>query len=390
MADELALAGLHIDSLEDRIEAVSGLLRAAIAPNLDTSPETPTGQLVRILAERTQSVLELLRAVHAGMDPDEATGDALDALCRITGTYRRPASSGLVVLTVNLDAATLLAAGAIAQVAGEPDNRWVTVADVTSVGAGDYTVVAEAEGTGEVHAVAGTITVIATPSLGWNSVTNAADAVPGAPAETDTALRARRELELAIGGSTTVDAIRAELVALDGMIEARVVENDLDITVGGIPPHAVESIVWDGAIPAVADADITEAIWTSKAAGIRAWGTTVSDHEDEQGVSHEVRFTRAAPLRLLLEVSADVDATQYPGDAAASAALAARALAHFRVGGDVYRSRVVDWAMDIAGVEDAYLVRMAIWPAALVNTDGLPVNVRQIATLAAVDVTWIV
>ena len=385
MADELTATGLSLDSLEDRIEALKGLLRAAIATNLDLSTEQPTGQLVKIFSERVQAALELVQAVHRSIDPDSATGDALTALCLLTGTQRNAATHGHVTLSLDLAALTTVPAGSVAAVAGAADNRWITDVPVTSVGAGVYTVAATAEDTGPVQAVAGTITVIATPVAGWNTVTNAADATLGLSEETDTALRLRRENELAIGGSTSVDAIRSELSQLVGMIEATVLENDLDTTVDGIPPHAIEAVVWDGSPPAVANADIAETIFESKAGGIRAWGSTLVAHVDDQGNPHAIRFTRAEDLRIVVDVDVDTEAG-YIGNAAVAAYIEAQAALFFRVGGDVYRSRITDWVMDCAGVVNVALVQLSIFPAAVAAAD-IVVDVREIATIDVADVT---
>ena len=387
MADELTAAGLHIDSLEDRIAAVKAEIRALIAPNLDLSTETPLGQIVEIWCERTQAALELARSLYASLDPDGASGDALAARSLWTGTVKRGATAGLVLLTVNLDGGTNLPAGSVAAVAGEPANRWATTEAVPAPAgpAADYTVVAEAEETGAIQALAGTITVIATPVAGWNTVTNAADAVPGAGEESDPDLRLRREDELEGGGSATVNSIRAGLRRLEGMISAIVYENDLDVAADGIPPHAVEAVIWDGPIPAVANADIAETVWTRKAAGIRPWGSTITDHEDSAGISHEVRFTRVAPIRCRVRVEVLVD-SDYAGNASVRDAVEARAAAFLTPGVDLYRSRVTDWVMDVAGVVNVIVVTLARWPDAEAAVD-LPMDVREIATIDAADVT---
>jgi len=391
MADELTAAGLHIDSLEDRTAAVKAEIRALIAPNLDLSTETPLGQIVEIWCERTQAALELARSLYASLDPDGASGDALAARSLWTGTVKRGASAGLVLLTVNLDGGTNLPAGSVAAVAGEPSNRWATTEAVVAPAgpAANYTVVAEAEETGPIQALAGTITVIATPVVGWNAVTNAAAAVPGAGEETDPALRIRREEELEGGGSATVNSIRAGLRRLGGMISATVYENELDVAAGGLPPHSVEAVVWDGAIPAVADADIAETVWTRKAAGIRPWGSTITDHEDSAGISHEVRFTRVAQVFVRIRVRIQVDG-DYTGPASVRNAVAARGAAFLAPGVDLYRSRVVDWTMDVPGVVNVVEALLSLWPAAPAAID-LPMDPRQIAsyTFADVDVVLV-
>ena len=390
MADELTATGLTIDSLEDRIAAVNALVRAAISPNLDLSPDQPTGQLIRILCERTQSVLEVARAVHAGSDPRNASGDALTAVSLLTGTVRRPATYGTVTLTCNLDGGTVLPAGTVAHVAGDAENRWASdVAFTAPLGApAGYPIAATCTEDGPIQALAGTISVRATTVPGWNSVTNAATAAEGDAEETDAALRQRREDELAIGGSTSVDAIRAEVLDLDGIISCLVLENDYDYTVGGIPPHATEVIIWDNSPPAAVDAEIAEAIWTSKASGVQPWGLTdTAVHVDAQEQNHVVAWTRATALRIIVTLDVNVDA-DFIGAPATSAYIAAQALAFFTVGTDVYRSRISDWAMDCLGVYNvvAGTVLISIWPGAPGAFD-LALTTREIATIDAADVT---
>jgi uncharacterized phage protein gp47/JayE len=390
MADELTSTGLAIDSFDTRLANVQAALRAAIAPNLDLSPQSATGQLVYILVERIQANLELIRAIYSAWDPDSATGQSLTALAYITGTARNPATPGHVTLTVNLNGGVTLPAGSVAAVTGEPTNRWVTDDDVVAPAgpAANYFIDATAETAGAIQALLGTITVIATPVAGWNSVTNAADATPGDDEETDVALRLRRELELAIGGSTSVDAIQAELIDLDGMEECWVLENATDVVdANGLPAHSFEAILWDGSTPAVTNALIAETIFKTKAAGIRSFGVTTQSHTDDQGNAHAINFTRADDQRMLVEVTLTTGAG-YPGAAAVRALIEAQGNANLGIGDDVYRSKVSAVVCTLPGVVDCSLVRLSIWPAALGAAD-VPIGLRQIARFAAADVTVI-
>jgi uncharacterized phage protein gp47/JayE len=392
MADALTTTGLTIDSLETRLARVKATLRAAIHPNLELSADQPSGQTVQIQVERIQALLELIREIYDAWDPRSATGHSLTALAALTGTYRHAATHGHVTLTLTLGAAVTVPAGSVAAVAGAPANRWATDEDVTSVAPGLYLVAATAEEAGAIVALAGTITVIATPVAGWTAVTNVSPAVPGEAEESDADLRARREAELFRGGSTSVDAIRADLLALadDGMIAVTVLENELDHSAGvpPLPPHSVEAIVWDGSPVGgpyvVPSATIAEVLWQSRAAGVRTHGTTTVAHTDDQGNSHVVSFSRVAPLR----VSVRVDVTTgsgYVGNAAVQAAVAAWATSDLGPGDDVYRSKISGVAVALGGVIDVVDVRLSIWPAPPVAAD-LTVLAREIATIAAGDV----
>ncbi len=394
MADYLDDTGLHIDSLEARNIAVKSLWRALIAPNLDLSTDQPSGQVVEISNERVQSALELLREVYSAWDPDSATGHSLTALALLTGTQRRAATHGRVTLTVTLTGGTTLPAGNIAAVTGDATNRWVTdVAVVAPAGPpADYPVAATAEQTGAIQAIGGTITVIASPFGGWTAVTNAADAIEGLAEETDTALRLRREIEVARAGSATINAIRADLIALTGMISVGVTENDSDVAALGVPPHSFEAIIWDGPAPhAVADIDIAEVIFETKSAGIRASGVTPITHTDEQGNDHVIRFTRAVATRVSVEVTipAADRGPGYVGDPAVADAIEAWADDFFAVGADVYRSEISAAVVVLPGVLNVSLVRLVLGP----SPPGVPaavdlvMTVAQIATIAAADVT---
>jgi len=77
---------------------------------------------------------------------------------------------------------------------------------------------------------------------------NRQDAEPGREEETDAAFRLRREQLLRVAGAATVEAIRADLLALDGVADATVYENVTMVTDGdGVPAKAFESVVLEQA-----------------------------------------------------------------------------------------------------------------------------------------------
>jgi uncharacterized phage protein gp47/JayE len=387
MTDQLTTAGLEIDDLVTRKSAMKASIRSACGANLDLSPDQPDGQFVEIFAERVQAALEILQEVYAGLDRDEASDDALTSLCSLTGTNRRASTYGTTTLTLTLAATITVSAGSVAHVLGDPTNRWETLVAVTSTTAGNYTVAATNTQKGAIQALAGSISVIATPVAGWTVVTNAADAVEGLETETDTELRLRAEQELALGGSTTVDAIQADLidwmVAQGSTAYARVYENATDsYDSAGRPPHSFEAVV--RAVPSLSSADIAEQIWLTKAAGIQAWGTTISSYTDNQGESHEVRFTLAAPLVLKAYIVLTEDTTTYPGDTTLKVALIAH-IDTLTVGDDVILSQLVATCFEVTGVED--VVVTICWSGGSPAAANLTVGVAEIATLISGNVT---
>lgn len=169
---------------------------------------------------------------------------------------------------------------------------------------------ASAEEAGAIAAPAGSLTVIETPVAGWDSVVNEADATVGNDTETDTELKIRREEEIAVAGRATPDAVRARVLEVEGVTAAVMFENDSDVTdLSGIPPHAFRMTVQGGV-----DQDIWDALFDSKAAGIRTDGSQVGTVVDSQGFNQTVRFERPTEVDIWVEIDLEVDVNLWPDD----------------------------------------------------------------------------
>ena len=85
----------------------------------------------------------------------------------------------------------------------------------------------EAQNTGPILAVVGSLDKIETPIAGWDAVDNIKDGDVGNATETDTALRIRRELSLRVLGAATESAITARLLQeVENVTAVNVIEND--------------------------------------------------------------------------------------------------------------------------------------------------------------------
>lgn len=299
-------AGFTIKILQEILAEYKSSEQALIHPAIDVSDSRPLGQLNGIVSEREALLWELLRFSFSANDPDAAEGFLLDALCAITGTRRRAASSSIVTCTVNLDAGVTLPEGSTAYVQDNPTRLFQSSADVTSTTAGDYTVDFESTDTGPVVANAGTLNQIAGPVTGWNSITNPLDAALGRVADTDTVLRQRRVDGLEKNGGATPDAIRSDLLAIKGVEKVLIFENQSDSIVDGQPSHSIEVLVFDGIVPSVANDDIAQAIWNSKAAGVGTFGSITGVAVDTEGTNQNVQFSRPTVENVWLEFDVDV------------------------------------------------------------------------------------
>lgn len=311
--------GIQIPTVESLVTDIHAEMRSEIDPDLNTSPDDPIGEVTQIVASHQREAWESIRVSFNALDPDQAEGFLLDFLCAITGTRREPATPsrfrGARKLTLGLDANATVPKGTVFHVAGNPGVRFRTTKEVKSTSAGSYPAEAECEQTGPIACNAGTLTVIATPVVGLNSVTNPYDAEPGKLEDDDPELRERRERELRATGSGTVDALRADLLAYEDpdtgenpILEVMIYENDTDaFDSQGVPPHAIECIVYDGLAASVDNDTIAQLIWDSKPAGIRAYGSIQGYATDSMGVPRLIQFSRPTLRAFKVEITVEVD-----------------------------------------------------------------------------------
>ncbi len=358
--------------------------RGTISAQLDGSESTAIGNLNNIFADQLAQAWEVLEAAVAGLDPNSATGAALVALCLLTGVIRRGATKGLVSATVNLDAGQTYAAGdLVAHVFNEPTNRWVNRDEVLSGVAGNYAAVFQSEFAGSgTTAAAGTLTVIAGPVSGWNSITNATDATEGTDIEPEEDLRARRDQSVAQPGSGTVDAIRADVLAVDGVEQCTVEENTSDVTVGSLTPHSFMVVVWDGSPTAADDDEIAQAIEDTRPAGIPSLGTASGTAVRGDGSTVTVSFARATAVPIYV----DVDGVSSTGASAADVKSAVVAAVTDRlVGADVIIEKIEAAVLALDGVDDLDFVQIGTAPSPS-GTANISISSTQIATFSASNI----
>lgn len=351
----LSAAGFSAKPLSVIQEEINEALRAGISPTLNLSSRSLLGQFVGCVASQIRQVWEATQAVYASMDPNQATGDALTARAELTGTQRDPATASTALMTITLAAGTYPVGTLKVNVINDPTKVFANTAEITTAGATLTNQLFECLTTGPVVAPAGTLTEITTPVVGFSAPTNPDDAVVGSNVETDSALRERRHVSVQKAGASNVDAIRAELLELDDVIYASVLENDTDVTdANGIPPHSIWALVLGGL-----DEDIARVIFTEKAAGPGMKGAEVVVVTDASGNDHDIKFDRPDEVAIKFSGSFDYLETAWESPTAAEDAVKAAILAELEtaqgVGRDVIHARYVKAVMAVTGAIDIAL-----------------------------------
>lgn len=389
MAYGLTSDGFIPKTLEEIKAAVEAKQRANIDAGLNQGAHTVIGQLNGIYAEEVRELWELAEAMYNSHNPDSAEDASLDNIAAICpGIMRNDAEYSTVEAIVNLDAGTTLPLGSVASVYGTSNARFATTVAVTNGNgiASDVSVVMQAESTGPYYAYTNTLTVIETPVSGWNSVTNPAAADEGANSETNTELRLRREQTIRLAGSCHAEAIKADVIEVENVINAIVIENDTDYVSNGMQPHSIQVFVWDGPLLEADNNTIATTIYESRAAGIYTMGNAVETVTDTMGFDHTIRFDRATQLPLYVTVDIQVD-DDYAGNNAVEDSISVVAN-DYEIGDDVYASKIIGAVVDVEGIVDVQTVRLG-WVPSPSGTTTLVVPYGSIAVLQSVIVNQV-
>jgi len=409
------------------IDEVVAELKATVSPNLNTESTSVLGQIIGVLADQVSEDWDVLEEVYLSQYPDSASAASLDGVAALTGATRLAATASTVTLTLTGDDATSVAIGRQARVpsggtfattaaatiteatawdgsaaysvgdivrnaspdriyrcaiagtsaaSGGPTGTGSAIVDgsVTwrhiGLGEGYATAAATATETGPVAGAAYQVTEIVTAVSGWLGVNNLSDADLGRDIETDAAFRRRRENLLTIGGKGTVETIRAKLLLVDDVTEAFVFENTSDLTdANGVPPHAIECVVLGGL-----DADIAQAIFDDKPAGIATYGGDITETvTDAQGTSHEINASRADQIEIYIAITVRTDGN-YPADGDDQVAAQLAALGEtLSIGDDVIYNQFLGESLTtaggVSGVVDVVAMALDKRPVTLTTTN---------------------
>lgn len=375
-------AGYTRPTLTEIKASIESELIATFGLAVDLSAEGPLGQFVGIFSTRLAQAYEDLEALYYEGDPDTASSAGLAALARLTGTLRRGESRSTVTVTITAtaDGLTAAAGALIVHVSGDPSRRFRSTAAVTLGASESGPVPFESEEFGPISALAGSLTEIAVPVAGWASAINPGAASRGSYIESDPELRIRRVVELARRGSHTIDAIRADLSAIEGVTDAVVIDNPTAGVANTLPPFSVECIIL-GTAATQTIVDVLGGV--AKTAGVYLEGSTIGTYIDSSGGAHVVRYTIATERAVYARLPLVVD-SEYAGDAAVQDAVATY-IDSLGIGDDVVLYRVVAAALSVRGVVD--IVGPALGTSALnLYVGNYPIDTREIAVAGVVDI----
>lgn len=293
-------------------------LRTAVAQEwtdafgtIDTSAHTPQGVMITAETLAREAMVNNNVAVANQINPNQAGGVWLDAICALLGLERRSAASSTIptVTLTGIPGTNIPANTQFKSVAGD---IWTMRTAVPLNTLGVATVDVSCIVPGPVACAIGELTQIFTPVLGLESVYNPNAAALGYEQEGDIELAERRRLTLARQGISTAEAQVSALFDINGVTSVAWRENTAATTqtIDGIvmKPHSVWACIDGGDTTAVA-----LAIWTNKTAGAAFNGAQVVNVTDQfSGQTVGVQFDRPTVVSVQVAVTGRI---QTGGDA---------------------------------------------------------------------------
>lgn len=343
---QLTAQGFTRSRLDERLSALQTAVQAIFGASINLSADTIDGQTLGIFAEAVSNLDQLIEDVYHSFNPSSATGAALSRLVQLNGIRRIGGTySTCDVLCVGQQGTVIPAGSLIKSTA--TNATFQTTADVTIDGTGQVVVSCRAVDLGAKLAPAATLTKIDTPIYGWQTASNALDAIIGREEETDEQLRTRRKLSTATPAQAIVDGVYGALANIANVRQVRVYENDQDTVqaVTNLPPHSMYCVVEGGLIQ-----DILNTIWLKKTAGTTLVGNTTGIVNDVMGNPHTMKFDR--PVDTLAYVVVNISQRSgWPTDGVVRIqnALCAWALTNQLIGKEVIQSRLFDPINSIPG-----------------------------------------
>lgn len=269
-AESAILAGVQAD------------MNTAFGGGLNPGLTTPQGQLAQsftaIIGDANGQIAEVANQIN----PDVADGAFQNAIGRIYFLDRLP-GLGSVVTGICVGAVgTPIPAGS----AVKDTNGYIYLSTVSALIGPDGTVEIPFQNTtfGPIDCAIGALSTIYKTIPGWDTVNNTSTATLGRLVENRADFEYRRSNSVALNAVNSVQSIYANVLDVDDVLDARVIDNPLGVSVtyGSTSYPMVKNSIVVSVVGGNED-DVARAIWNKKPPGCNYNGNTSVDVVDDAG-----------------------------------------------------------------------------------------------------------
>ena len=259
--DKLDENGLSIKTFNDIRDQLETGFKKIHGDDIDLGSHTSDGQVINIFTQIQTDLRELLREVYNTLTPEYCRGTVQDIRYRINHLKRNKGTFTIVPITIVITKTVTLQGldadynDVLASAYGATDNsgKKYFLIDTATLTAGTHTLPFRAQNIGYDLPIVGTITnPTVIKSEVQSLINNSAPTSIGVDEESDEAYQLRRDRSPEFRAQNNIDAMRAQLLALDGVSDAYVYEHDYKnypstTDADGIPLHYIWPIVEGGA-----------------------------------------------------------------------------------------------------------------------------------------------
>ncbi|WP_110993124.1 baseplate J/gp47 family protein [Pseudomonas sichuanensis] len=277
--------GISAPTYAEVLEFVKGQYRSIYGADVYLENDSQDGQFIGVIALAISDANAAVIAAYNSFSPGTGQGAGLSSNVKINGIKRAASSHSQVDVVLVGQAGTPITNGVVEDQAG---NKWALPPSVLIPPEGEITVTATCSVTGAITASADQVNKISTPTRGWQSVNNIVSASPGAPVETDAALRKRQKTSTALPSRTVLEGTIGAVANVAGVTRYAAVDNDTKITdSNGVPGNHLALIVEGGDSTAIA-----QAVASKKGPGGGTFGTTSVTVINVYGMPITINFFR--------------------------------------------------------------------------------------------------
>ena len=242
--------GYHMPAAADVISGIQAAYQDLYGQDIAFDSGDQDTQWLGTQAQMILDVCTLGLSVYNSFSPVTAQGKGLSSVVKVNGITREVSSFSTVTVTVIGQPRTYTGIKV-----GDGTYAWDLVSPFTIPSSGTIDILATCEVAGAISALPGAVYDVLTPTLGLQSMSNAAAATPGQPVEADPQLRVRQTQSTMLPAIGVVDGIQGALANLAAVARVAVYENDgVTPDANGIPGHTISAVVDGGDPQAIAQA----------------------------------------------------------------------------------------------------------------------------------------
>lgn len=378
----ISATGISVPTYQQIYQSLQASFQSIYGSTAYIDPSSQDGQMLAIVAQAISDCNQAMVALYNAYSPTTAQGTGLSSIVKLNALARQTGTYSTAPLTIGGQANTTINNGLVTDANGY---QWALPSSVTIPNSGTITVTGTCTTIGAITAAIGTITTIANPTLGWQTVTNGSVATPGSPIEVDGTLRQRQASSTAGPSTTIIAGIIASVAAVPGVVAYVGHENPSGSTDGyGVPAHTIWIVAEGGSASAIA-----LAIANKKPPGIQTYGSQTQVVIDSQGVPATINFDYFTQESITVDITIQ-HLTGYVSTTGTAIITAIVSFINSLGGGQTVYPGQVQGAAALTGttVANTFAITsltMAIGAGAQ-STSPITINFNQIATCATGNV----